>query len=121
MATHRSTRFPKENITHACLADGPSWAVRKLGRDFAKTGCMWLNIWPMTIRLAASAILVIGHLLYNLLLTLCSKLSIIYFFNFKFDHPSYSKYHAKYHFFCCGLLYQIQIFSNNLNLHKFFE
>ena len=37
----------------------------------------------------------------------------------KFDHSSYSKFCAKYYFFCCGLLYQYNIFKNDLNLATF--
>ena len=46
------------------------------------------------------------------------------FFDQKFDHSSYSKICAKYHFFCGGLLYQYKIFKNDLNLTifaQFFE
>ena len=38
-------------------------------------------------------------------------------FNSKFDHSSYSKICAKYHFFYCGLLCQFS--NNNLNLTMF--
>ena len=41
------------------------------------------------------------------------------FFNLKFDHSFYSKICVKYHFFCCGLLYQYKYFKNNLNLIMF--
>ena len=40
-------------------------------------------------------------------------------FDLKFDHSSYSKICAKYHFFCCGLLYQYKFFKNDLNLTIF--
>ena len=49
-------------------------------------------------------------------LQLCSNCSSFDFFNSKFDHSFYSKIYAKYHFICCGLLYQYKIFKNNLNL-----
>jgi len=41
------------------------------------------------------------------------------FFNLKFDYSSYSKIRAKYHFFCCGLVYQYKYFKDNLNLIMF--
>ena len=41
------------------------------------------------------------------------------FFHLKFDHSSYSKIYAKYHFFCCGLLHQYKFFNNELNLTMF--
>ena len=43
------------------------------------------------------------------------------FFNLKFDHLSYSKICAKYHFFCRGLLYQYKFFKNNLKLTMFVQ
>ena len=42
-------------------------------------------------------------------------------FDLKFDHSSYSKICAKYHFFCCGLLYQYKFFKNDLNLTIFVQ
>ena len=41
------------------------------------------------------------------------------FFDPKFDHSSYSKIYAKYHFFCCSLLYQYKFSKNDLNLTMF--
>ena len=41
------------------------------------------------------------------------------FFNPKFDNSSYSKIYAKYHFFCCELLYQYKFFKSDLNLTMF--
>jgi len=41
------------------------------------------------------------------------------FFNPKFDHSSYSKIYAKYHLFCCELLYQYTFFKSDLNLTMF--
>ena len=41
------------------------------------------------------------------------------FFISKFDHSSYLKICTKYHFFCCGLIYQYKIFKNDLNLTIF--
>jgi len=43
------------------------------------------------------------------------------FFNLKFNHSSYSKICAKYHFFCRGLLYQYKFFKNNLKLTMFVQ
>ena len=39
----------------------------------------------------------------------------------KFDHLSYSKFCAKYYFFCCGLLYQYKFFKSDLNLTMFVQ
>ena len=41
------------------------------------------------------------------------------FIYIKFDRSSYLKICAKYHFFCCGLLYQYKIYKNDLNLAIF--
>jgi len=47
------------------------------------------------------------------------SLRVFDFFNLKFDHSSYLKICAKYHFVYCDLLYQYKFFKNDLNLTMF--
>ena len=62
-------------------------------------------------------------LYFSFFLNILPRFQIIgrWFFDLKFDHSSYSKIYAKYHFFCCGLLYQYKFFKDNLNLIMFVQ
>ena len=90
----------------------PNFFLRK------KEDTIWLSKLKLFIYQKCSSI-VCESLPYKIATTSVPNYSSFDFFDLKFAHLSYSKICAKYHFFCCGLLYQYKIFKNDLILVMF--